>query len=134
MMMGMTFLAAWFLASGGSCFMTARLIEQGAVLSAADLTPVACKPAARPPLRYDTASGGPVALAAMPAGTYLGRLAPVSEAPVRAGTDLTLRSSAGVVTIERRVTAIQSGRAGDRIFVRDSSGEVFAVPLALDAQ
>lgn len=114
----------------GPCFATAHAIARGDVVTAADVTAVPCKPAARPALRYDAASGNPIANAALPAGTYLGRLAPMAEEQVPAGTELTLRSTAGVVTIERRVTAMQPGQPGRRMFVRDSSGEVFAVPLA----
>lgn len=127
-------LAALAPAGQGTCFAAARAIPQGTVLTAGDVTPVACKAATRPPLRYDATSGNPVATAAIPARSYLGRLAPVGNAVIPAGTELTLRSSSGVVTIERRVTALQPGHAGGRVFVRASSGEVFAVPLVLEAQ
>lgn len=136
-MAGLTLLALAALLlvpEGASCFAAARPIAAGAVLTAADLAPAPCKAAGRPPLRYDRASGHPVALAALSAGTYLGRLAPIGDRLIPAGTPLVLRSRAGVVTIERNVTAMQPGRSGSRMFVRDSSGEIFAVPLVLDAR
>ncbi len=71
-----------------------------------------------------------VAAEAIAAGTYLGRVAPLRRASVVKGAELVLRSSAGPVVIERRVTAMQPGRAGGRIFVRDADGQVFAAPLA----
>lgn len=119
---------------GGQCYATARGVAAGEALVAADLTPVPCKRAARAPLRYDAAARAPVATAALPPGTYLGRVVPGAEAQIPVGTELTLRSSAGVVTIERRVTSMQPGRSGGRVFVRDSEGKVFAVPLVLDAR
>jgi len=135
MIMGSVIAAMALVSAGGAtCFAAARAIPEGTALSMADVTPVPCKAAARAPLRYDAASGDPIAFEAMPAGTYLGRLAPLREASIPAGTELTLRSSAGVVTIERRVIAIQPGRSGERVFVRAASGEVFSVPLALDGQ
>ena len=121
-------------------FLKCELLDDGGVgngdfkLAAADLTAVPCKRAGRPPLRYDVAARAPVALTALPSGTYLGPVVPGVEAQIPAGAELTLRSTAGVVTIERRVTAMQPGRSGGKVFVRDSEGKVFAVPLVLDAR
>lgn len=117
-----------------SCFTAAREIAAGVALTADDLAPAPCQSRKRAALRYDAASGHPVAMSVVPAGAYLGRLAPMGERLIPAGTPLTLRSTAGVVTIEREVVAMQPGRSGSRMFVRDASGEVFAVPLVLDAQ
>ena len=123
------------LASGeNGCFAASRPIAAGTAITADDLAPAPCKPAARPPLRYDAASGAVVTRVPVPAGTYFGRLAPIAEAQIPAGTELTLRSTAGVVTIERRVTTMQPGRVGRRVFVRDAENHVFAVPLALAGQ
>ena len=127
-------LLALGLSGGGQCYATARDVAAGAALAAADLTAVPCRRAGRPPLRYDVAARAPVALTALPSGTYLGPVVPGVEAQIPAGAELTLRSTAGVVTIERRVTAMQPGRSGGKVFVRDSEGKVFAVPLVLDAR
>lgn len=121
------------LAAGTGCFATSRDVPAGASLSARDVTAAPCRTdAARARLRYDRDGGVVVAAAALPAGTYLGRLAPLMEAFVAKGAVLTLRSSAGPVTVERQVTAMQAGRAGGRVFVRDSSGKVFAAPLLVE--
>ncbi|MDZ7282808.1 hypothetical protein N4G62_12295 [Sphingomonas sanguinis] len=77
------------------------------------------------------ANGQPVVRVAVPAGRSLGRFAPAAAGQVAPGTPLTLRSAAGVVTIERPVTTLQVGRSGLRVFVRDATGQVFAAPLAL---
>jgi flagella basal body P-ring formation protein FlgA len=117
--------------AGAGCFVSGRAIVAGAPLLADDVTSVACRAGApRAALRYR--DGVTVVSAALPADTYLGRLAPLGKLAVAKGAALTLRSGAGPVVIERQVTALQPGRAGGRIFVRDASGNRFAVPLAQD--
>ena len=111
-----------------SCFATAHDVPAGATLSAGDLTEVECRSHAKHvALHYDANGSVIVATAAIPAGSYIGRVAPLANEVVAKGAELTLRSSAGPVVIERQVTAIQPGRAGRRLFVRDASGQVFAV-------
>jgi hypothetical protein len=123
-----------FSAAAPACFATARDVAAGAVVTIEDVVAVPCEKATpRPATRYDRAQGTTVFGTAMAAGTYLGRLAPPERAMVRKGAVLTLRSAAGPVVVERQVTALQPGRSGGRLFVRDSSGEVFAAPLALEA-
>ncbi|MES2442132.1 MAG: hypothetical protein V4574_04825 [Pseudomonadota bacterium] len=118
---------------GAGCFAAARDVPAGAPLAAADLTAVACRDdAARAPLRYDRAGGVPVTAAAIAQGTYLGHVVALAEGRVAKGESLTLRSTAGPVTIERAVVAMQPGRSGGRVFVRDAEGKVFAAPLALE--
>lgn len=120
-------------AVGPTCFAAARDVQAGTALSAADLSPVACQPdAPRAPLRYDRSGEVPVTSVAVAAGAYLGHVVPLAEHSVKKGDRLTLRSMAGPVTIERAVVAMQSGRSGGRVFVRDSEGKVFAAPLALE--
>ncbi|MEH3123269.1 MAG: flagella basal body P-ring formation protein FlgA [Sphingomonas phyllosphaerae] len=59
----------------------------------------------------------------------------VPERPaVTAGEALTLVARNGVVTVERRVTALQPARAGGRVFVRDGAGRVFAAPVQSEAR
>lgn len=53
---------------------------------------------------------------------------------VTAGEGLTLIARNGVVTVERRVTALQPARAGGRVFVRDGAGRVFAAPVQAGAR
>jgi hypothetical protein len=53
-------------------------------------------------------------------------------AGIARGSSLTLVSRVGPVTITREVTAMQPGRPGGRMFVRDPEGAVFSVRI--DAQ
>jgi flagella basal body P-ring formation protein FlgA len=130
MLMGAIFAMA---SLGPSCFAAAHDLPAGSSLAAADLAPADCRiDAKRAPLRYDRASGVPVTVAAVAAGTYLGHVLPVADARVAKGDKLVLRSSAGPVTIERTVEAMQPARSGGRVFVRDSEGKIFAAPLALE--
>lgn len=117
------------------CFATAREVPQGAVLRAEDMVAVEChEDRARIRLGYDRAARAPVAIAPLAVGTYLGRVAPLSGALVAPGEQLTLRSSVGPVTIERTVTALQHGRSGGRLFVRDAEGQVFSAPLVAETR
>lgn len=56
--------------------------------------------------------------------------APLPAPKVARGDAMTLIARSGAVTIERQVAAMQSGRAGGRVFVRDAEGRVFAAPVA----
>ncbi len=51
-----------------------------------------------------------------------------------AGDKLVLQSRAGPVTIERTVTAVQPGRSGGRLFVRDAEGRIFAALYVAEAR
>lgn len=119
---------------GAACFAAARDLPAGAPLAPGDLAAVDCRAGAkRAPLRYDRVGGVPVTAAAVTAGTYLGHILPLADGRVAKGDKLTLRSTAGPVTIERTVVAMQPGRSGGRVFVRDSEGKVFAAPLAVES-
>lgn len=112
----------------GGCFAASRELPAGSVLSAGDVVVSPCRPVSkRVPLRYDRLAGAPVAAAVIPAGTYLGRLAPLAQVRIEKGQRLTLRSASGPVVIEREVVAMQSGAPGGRVFVSDASGRVFSV-------
>jgi hypothetical protein len=131
------FLVALAAASFGDpqCFATAHEVPAGARLSSDDVAAVPCQPRGRrAALRYDSAARTPIAVSVLPAGTYLGRLMPLPDRQVAAGEPLLLRSSAGPVTIEREVTAMQPARPGARLFVRDPDGRIFAVRYAEDVR
>ncbi len=113
------------------CYATATAMAAEAALSAEDVTRTSCRAGRPARVVYDRA-GGAHAGAALPRGAYLGRLAPLPSRAIGKGAPLTLRSTAGVVTIEREVVALQPGRSGRRVFVRDAQGQVFAAPLALE--
>lgn len=114
----------------GKCFEAAASLAAGATLTQADVSEAECdtRPVAR--LRY---SSGGLVVAGEPvgAGGYLGRLPRLPERAIGKGAWLTLRSSAGPVTIERSVVAMQPARSGGKLFVKDESGKVFPAPLIL---
>jgi flagella basal body P-ring formation protein FlgA len=114
------------------CFAAARDIAAGTVLGAADVIAVECQAGKGAAIRYDRASGAVIASVALPVGAYLGRIVPLPEGQVAKGTVLMLRSAAGPVVVERQVTAMQSGRSGGQVFVRDGSGQIFAAPLQVE--
>ena len=114
------------------CFEAARMLSAGVPIEAEDVVAVACDSRRDAvALRYDRSARAALPVAAVPAGGYLGRLSVLPTGGVAKGERLTLRSSAGPVVIEREVTALQSGRSGERIFVQDASGAVFAAALLL---
>jgi hypothetical protein len=114
------------------CVAAARPILAGEAIAPGDLVPADCAVGrARAPLHYRSGEGV-VAAAPIAAGVPLGRLAPPPPHDVARGAELTLVSRAGPVTISRPVTALQPGRGGRRLFVRDADGAVFAIRL--DAQ
>ncbi len=117
----------------GACFAAATRIPAGAAVTAGDVIAATCRGTTPATLRYGR-DGLAVTRDALPAGAYLGRVAALPRNAIGKGAPLTLRSVAGPVTVERRVTTMQPGRAGARLFVRDAEGKVFAAPLALAGQ
>lgn len=115
----------------GACAELARPLAAGAPLSDADLVPVACRDeTAAAPLRFDRLSKVARADGEIAAGTYLGRISAPGTVAVDKGDKLTLIASAGPVRVSREVVALQAGRHGGRLFVRDSEGNVTSAPLA----
>jgi len=115
-------------AGAGECQVTSAALAAGAAITRDKIAagPCATMTAA---IRYDAARGYLVARRDLPAGSPLGHLV-APTATVARGDAMTLVSRAGPVTVERPVTALQSGREGRRVFVRDSGGHVFAAPVA----
>ena len=113
------------------CVELARPLAEGARLSAKDLSPVDCDDkTAAAPLRFDRHDLVARADRDLAAGTYLGRVSAPPAVAVDRGDKLTLISTAGPVRVTREVVALQTGRAGGRLFVRDSEGNVTSAPLA----
>lgn len=117
-----------------SCARLTRPVEAGAAVSGEDLEPVSCSAGrTAADLRFDrlnriVRAGGPLA-----AGTFLGRVS-VGPAPsVDKGDKLSLVVTAGPVRVSREVVAMQPGRAGGKLFVRDSEGNVTSAPLSAGA-
>ncbi len=120
------------LAGSVACYEAARPVAAGPILVEADVRRVPCASAPKRPLRFDRVDHVIVVGEALQAGDYLGPVAPLPSQAVVRGMPLVVRSSAGPAVIERAVTAMQSGRAGQRIFVRDATGTIFSAPLAIE--
>lgn len=116
-------------AKAGPCLVTSVRLAAGTAIARDKVAQGPCGGMAAD-LRYDAARGMLVARRDLPAGRALGNLVAAAPETVARGDTMTLVSRAGPVTVERPVTALQSGRAGRRVFVRDSAGHVFAAPLA----
>ncbi|KPL68255.1 hypothetical protein SZ64_09055 [Erythrobacter sp. SG61-1L] len=114
-------------AGEAQCLALAEDVAAGEFLTAemAEATP--CREE-RPglPLAFDHDAGAPLASAAMPSGTYLGRIALRPGAIAGAGQKLQLVVREGPVIITREVSPVRSLRAGERGFVRSADGEVLA--------
>jgi flagella basal body P-ring formation protein FlgA len=113
-----------------ACAELARPLAAGAALSDADLAPVACRDEAASGLRFDRLDRVARAERDLAAGTYLGRISAPPAVAVDKGDKLTLIAAAGPVRVSREVVALQAGRPGGRLFVRDSEGNVTSAPLA----
>lgn len=118
----------------GGCSATAQPIAQGTALTPADIVTVLCDAGSiDAPVRFDRRASAVRASVALAAGTRLGRIALPGAPDVDSGDRLTLVSAVGPVRVERQVVALQAGRAGGRVFVRDAEGQVVAAPLAIAA-
>jgi hypothetical protein len=117
---------------GTGCAELARPLAAGAPLSAGDLSPVECREAAAPGLRFDRLDRVARAERDLAAGTYLGRISAAPAVAVDKGAKLILVATAGPVRVSREVVALQAGRSGGRVFVRDSEGNVTSAPLAVE--
>jgi hypothetical protein len=118
-------------ASRAGCKALAHPLFAGESVSKADLVAVACssgEPIGR--VHYDRQSGAAYAAERLEAGTYLGRLVPPDPPAVEPGAGLVLLSRVGPVQIERKVTALQAGREGKRVFVMNEDGETISVTYA----
>ncbi|HZF44360.1 MAG TPA: flagella basal body P-ring formation protein FlgA [Sphingomonadaceae bacterium] len=118
----------------GVCASTAQAVAKGAALTMADVVVVPCEAAVSAPVRFDRSALALRASAHLPAGTRLGRLALPAAPDIDKGDELTLRSTVGPVSVERQVVALQSGRSGGRVFVRDAEGQVVSAPLSLQRE
>lgn len=110
--------------AGRVCFEIVRSIAADTAITSDDVAPARCRNEAGARLRYR--DGTVQATSGLAAGTYVGQLLPLPAEAIGVGTTLSLRAASGPVAIERTVTAMQAGRLGQRIFVRDAEGSIFA--------
>jgi flagella basal body P-ring formation protein FlgA len=115
----------------GGCSELARPLAAGSPVSVADLVPVDCRDEAASGLRFDRLNGVARAESGLAAGAYLGRIAAAPAVAVDKGAKLTLVATAGPVRVTREVVALQAGRSGGKVFVRDAEGHVTSAPLVV---
>lgn len=120
--------------SGGaqSCWVARKYLPAGSPIASDEAVAAPCGRQILLPDAVKTTDGQLVARRAIPSGAALGRLYFSSRAAVPAGTVLTLVSQSGPVTIERRVTLLQAGETGHRVFVRDGANAVFSAILQVE--
>ena len=108
-----------------ACQMLRVPLAAGAFVTAETVANTPCRDdGPRAPLEYDYAAGAPVTTAAMPAGTYLGRLLAPTGPIAAAGKTLYLVIREGPVTIVREVQPVRAVRGGKPGFVRTGGGDV----------
>lgn len=111
------------------CWRTTTAVAAGATIDRAGVTRVTCDGAAIA-TRYDHRDGVIVATASLPSGSMIGPVLPLPAPAIVRGDAMTLVVRAGVVTVERPVVALQPGRVGHRVFVRDGAGQVSSESVA----
>lgn len=117
------------------CRFVVRPIGAGEAVSASDTVEGRCSDRLpRPRLRYDV--GAKVARAAvdLAPGDELGRALLSEHKNVLPGERIVLTATIGPVAITKSVTALQPGRPGRRLFVRDEAGQVFSTSLSSGAR
>lgn len=117
----------------GTCYAIKSAVAAGSSIHPDQLVQARCDGAVLGAVRYDSTTTRTLAMQAIPAGTRLGRLAPSLPHAIAAGANVTVRSAVGLVTIDRQMTALQSGDPGSKVFVRAGTGPAFAVPVARTA-
>ena len=109
-----------------SCMIVIRALSRGAVAGTRDVAPMPC-PAAPVALslRYDPTIRAMRAARDLSVGETLPAIPAFALPVIRPGDRLRLVAQVGAVTVERQVTALQAGQAGDPLFVRAADGAVF---------
>ena len=109
------------------CFELRVPVETGDAIEIADVQPAACLTSRQAaPIDFDHVAGILRAGDNLKPGDYLGRVQFPDEPVALAGQQVLLCSSAGPVTIEREVEALQPVVAGGAAFVRGNDGRVFS--------
>lgn len=115
------------------CFALNQPVAAGLPVGRAQADAVPCDAAkARARIAYNRGAGAPVAATALSAGSYLGPVALPVALPHPPGSEMTLRTRVGPVTIDRSARLVQPGHAGRSAFVALSDGRIVAARLAAE--
>jgi len=117
-------------ALASDCLVLTRPLAAGEFLHGGMTARTACE-SREPglPLRYDRQARAPVAIDAIPSGTYLGRLKLPRERVLSAGEPLTLVFRRGPVAVEREAVLLLPARNGESAVAKTADGIVFSLPL-----
>lgn len=115
--------------SSMSCWQAQKNISAGHPIGGDDVAAAACEPHTVFSDAVKTQGGLPFARRAIPEGALLGRLYVPVKTVALPGDALTLVTQTGPVTVERRVTLLQIGVPGRRVFVRDQAKNVISAML-----
>lgn len=112
------------------CLALNQPVGAGDPVDRAQASIVPCDPAKQPAqLAYSRDAGAPVARGALSAGAYLGRVLLPPSLPHQRGSEMTLRTRVGPVTIDRSARLVQPGRPGRSAFALLSDGRIVAAPV-----
>lgn len=121
----------FLLAAAGAdyCVYMRLAVPAGAVVSEAETVRGPCPVDAVPAkLRYDSRRGVAVARFDLAEGEPVGRVYLPLRPDVLPGDSITLVARIGHVTVRRNMTAMQSARNNEYLFVRDEDGQVVRAP------
>jgi flagella basal body P-ring formation protein FlgA len=114
----------------GPCPALLHAVSVGDAIAPEDVVLVACdEQVVAPSLSFDKLHHQLHSKTDLAAGTKLGRTNVLASASIKAGERLRLVATAGPVTVERSVIALQPGGPGGRVFVRDNEGQVSSVAV-----
>lgn len=111
-----------------ACMVVVRPVPAGIAPTADDLQTAPCTTSRRRSFAYDSVSGVATATRSLSIGDVVAAISPSSLASVRTGDAYVVTARVGPVSVRRRVTAVQTARTGQAMFVAGDDGEVFAVP------
>lgn len=116
------------------CVVTLRDLDAGEHVTLDAVRHVPCRGNNIPKehVSFDRSTRSAIVPRSIPVGTYLGQLWPHKTPILPKGSRMTLRAMSGPAIVEREVVTLQPGRSGERIFVRDDNGNVFAASLHMD--
>lgn len=110
------------------CLRARTALSSGATPRLTDFDPAPCNDVGDAAFRFDRDHHVPRAARDIRVGETVRPWADASGDRIQPGDALTFRVDAGPVRIVRQVIALQAARPGQRLFVKDSDGQIFSAP------
>jgi hypothetical protein len=111
----------------GACVRALRVVAAGETAATVDFEPAACPRTRQRAWRLEPVSGSVRAVRPIAPGEPVPAWPSFGTGDAEPGMPLTLRSTAGAVSVERPVASIQTARPGERLFVRSGDATLHAV-------